>query len=146
MSIFSSFRVSASGLTAQRLRLDTISSNIANAETTRTAEGGPYRRQQVVFQPLLQETAPARIRFGRPATSAAGVQVTALLADEAPARLVFDPNHPDADADGMVAYPNVDPVVEMTDLMAATRAYEANVTAFNAAKQMAAKALDLGRG
>ncbi len=143
-SIFSAFRIAASGLTAQRLRMDVVANNVANVETTRTAEGGPYRRQQVVFaadQPgsvsrLSQEGEDPR----------RGVHVAAILADDSPGHRVYDPNHPDADEDGFVTYPNVSVVTEMTDMLSATRSYEANVTVFNALKSMALKALDIGRG
>ncbi len=137
MGLFGSMNVSGSALTAQRLRMDVIAGNIANAETTRTAgQREPYRRQQVVFQPLPA----AADGLGN------GLQVARIVRDSAPPREVYDPAHPDADPQtGMVAYPNVDIATEMTDLLSATRAYEANVTVFNAAKQMAQKSLDLGR-
>jgi len=117
-------------MAAERLRLDTVSSNLANINTTRTAEGGPYRRLMTVM-----EAAP----YGR------GVRVARIVQDESPPLLVHNPDHPDADADGNVAMPNVNPVLEMVDMISATRAYEANVAAFNAAKAMAAKALEIGK-
>jgi len=125
------FDISASGLSAQRARLDLIASNIANVETTRTPEGGPYRRLQPMFA----------TRAGNPG----GVEITGVLADDRPPRQVYRPGHPDADGDGFVAYPNVSIVEEMVDLVSATRSYEANAAAFNAAKSMAQRALDLGR-
>jgi flagellar basal-body rod protein FlgC len=138
--IFSAFRVAASALSAQRLRMDIIANNVANAETTRTEAGGPYRRQQVVF---MADPSPAsggtRGEVGR------GVRVEAILADDTPGHRVYDPSHPDADADGFVTYPNVNVVTEMTDMLSATRSYEANVTVFDALKNMALKALDIGR-
>ena len=154
MSLFASLRTSASGLTAQRLRMDLISNNIANAETTRTAEGGAYRRQQVLFMPKvlgrlpffeqLRGTSP--LRGGQvPGLELEGVQTLAIVEDQSPTRLVYDPTHPDANPDGFVEMPNVNIVTEMTDMLSATRSYEANVTVFNAAKQMAQRAIDLAR-
>nr|WP_231699354.1 flagellar basal body rod protein FlgC [Limnochorda pilosa] len=138
--MFGSMDVSASGLTAERLRMDLIASNLANAETTRTPEGGPYRRLMAILVPEPTQT-------GREPQSrkGGGVRVQAVVRDPNPPRLVYQPDHPDADAEGYVAYPNVNPVTEMVDLITATRAYEANVAAFNAAKGMALKALEIGR-
>ena len=130
MSVISTFGTSASGMAAERLRLDTVSSNLANINTTRTPEGGPYRRLMTVM-----ESAPD----GR------GVRVARIVQDESSPLLVHNPGHPDADVDGNVAMPNVNPVLEMVDMISATRAYEANVAAFNAAKAMAAKALEIGK-
>ncbi len=137
MGLLDSLRISGSALTAQRLRMDVISSNIANAETTRTdGQRAPYQRQAVVFEPLE----------GARGTVGVGLKVSRLVRDNAPPRSVYDPSHPDADpATGMVAYPNVDLATEMTDLLSASRAYEANVTVLNAVKQTAQKSLDLGR-
>ena len=137
MGLFGSMHISGSALTAQRLRMDVIAGNISNAETTRTnGQREPFRRQQVVFAPILDQEED-RTR---------GVQVTSIERDEAPPRQVYDPTHPDADPNtGMVAYPNVDMGTEMTDMLSASRAYEANVTVLTALKQMAQKALDLGR-
>jgi flagellar basal-body rod protein FlgC len=136
MGLFGSMRISGSGLTAQRLRMDVIAGNISNAETTRVnGQREPYSRQQVVFEPLAA-----------PGGAPGGLQVSQIVRDTAPPREVYDPAHPDADPEtGMVAFPNVDVATEMTDLLSATRAYEANVTVLNALKQMAQKALDLGR-
>lgn len=144
---------SASALTAERLRLELIAQNLANAFTTRTADGGPYRRQVPVFAPRLTFGDALRAawwrRLGWPAAPGAavpaGVQVVGVLADGSPFRRVYDPGHPDADAEGYVTLPNVDPVREMVELVVATRAYEANVAAFNAAKYMALRALEMGR-
>jgi len=130
VSVISTFGTSASGMAAERLRLDTISSNLANINTTRTPEGGPYRRLMTVMEAAVD---------GR------GVRVARIAQDESPPLLVHNPGHPDADADGNVAMPNVNPVLEMVDMISATRAYEANVAAFNAAKAMAAKALEIGK-
>jgi flagellar basal-body rod protein FlgC len=130
MKIFRNFDISASGLTAERLRMNVIASNIANAETTRTASGGPYRRKEVVFEPL----------------ESGGVKVSAVTEDQTtPTRQVYEPGHPDANSEGWVEYPNVVLVNEMVDLLAATRAYEANVTAINATKSMMSSALNIGR-
>lgn len=135
MGDFSAIDVSASGLSAQRRRLDAIAENIANAETTRTESGGPYRRRQVVFEEV------ATRELGRQ-----GVRVSAVQEDPRSPHLVYRPGHPDADANGYVAMPNVNLVEEMVDMISATRSYEANATALNATKAMARKALELGRG
>jgi flagellar basal-body rod protein FlgC len=137
MGLFSSMRISGSALTAQRLRMDVIAGNIANADTTRVnGQRQPYQRQQVVFSPL----APAGNSSGE------GLQVTAVIKDQQPARQVYEPANADADpATGMVAYPNVDTTTEMTDMLSASRAYEANVTVLNSIKQMAQRSIDLGR-
>lgn len=153
MDIFSSLRTAASGLTAQRLRLDVIANNIANSNTTRTEDGGPYQRQQVVFRP--RESAPTfRIPLPTPVAARRGVdiesnmsglQVTEIVHDQTPGSRVYRPSHPDADEDGYVTYPNVNVATEMTDMLSATRSYEANVTVINAIKSMALRALDIGR-
>jgi flagellar basal-body rod protein FlgC len=129
-----SLRISGSALTAERVRLDTISQNIANAQTTRTPSGGPYRRQEVVF-----EAVASRYQAN------AGVRVAQVGDATDPMSRVFNPGHPDADPSGYVTMPNVNVVEEMVDLLAATRAYEANVAAANATKTLVARALDLGR-
>jgi flagellar basal-body rod protein FlgC len=139
MGLFDSFRISGSGLTAERLRMDTIANNLANANTTRTEQGGPYRRQMVVFSAINGDSKPYKKRIG------GGVKVVGITQDPALPKLVYDPQHPDANEDGYVAFPNVNVVTEMVDLITATRAYEANITAINAAKSMALKALDIGR-
>jgi flagellar basal-body rod protein FlgC len=153
VGILRSFDVSASGLTAQRLRLDVIASNIANVSSTRTAEGGPYRRRVALL--AARDEGPARTglsllgagAMGAGAEAgASGVWVPAILQDPTPSRLEYSPGHPDANAEGYVLMPNVNMVTEMIDLVTATRAYEANVTALNAAKSMALRALDIGRG
>ena len=144
MSVFRIFRIAASGLTAERLRMDTIANNLANANTTRTPEGGPYRRQVPVFAPILDRVMRGG---GSPSGSfsGGGVQVVGVLSDPSPPRLVYDPQHPDANADGYVEMPNVHVVKEMVDLITATRAYEANIAALNSAKSMAQRALEIGR-
>jgi len=148
MRVFNSFEISGSGLTAQRLRMDVVANNIANVNTTRTAEGGPYKRQRVVFEPRREENQfllPLAGEAKRKQMTTQGVRVVAVSSDPAPARKVYDPGHPDANAQGYVEMPNVDPVTEMVDLMAATRAYEANVAAINATKRVLEAALSIGR-
>jgi len=158
MSLFGAIDVSASALTANRLQMDVTAENLANAQTTRTADGGPYRRKTVV---LAEQTGGAdfgraldgamRTTAGTAARSAAagaapgGVAVTGIVEHPAPPRLVYDPGHPDANAEGYVEMPAVDTVVEMVDLISASRAYEANVTAMQATKQMFTRTLDLLR-
>ena len=141
----SAFGISASALRAERLRLDVIASNLANASTTRTPQGGPYVRRNVVFeaQPMESEFGDTLAALGEEGARA-GVAVVDVVDDPTPPRLVFDPGHPDANKEGYVAYPNVNPVSETVDLMAATRAYEANVQAVNATKRMAEAALSIG--
>lgn len=132
-------RISGSALTAERLRLDVISQNIANVQTTRGADGLPYRRREVIFAEV-----PLRSHEGT-ATETGGVRATAIVASDQPTVRVFNAGHPDADAEGYVEMPNVNLVEEMVDLVVATRAYEANVAAVGAAKTLHARALDLGR-
>ena len=141
MELLPGLAISASGLTAERLRLDLIASNLANIHTTRTDQGGPYRRKVAIFAERLKE---AMVTPG-PQAPGYGVRVVGIAEDNTPPRLVYDPAHPDADARGYVALPNINVVNEMIDLITASRAYEANVTAFNAAKSMALKALEIGR-
>lgn len=134
MSVFGGIRISASGLSAERLRMDVISSNIANINTTRTEEGGAYRRKVAVFKENYEK------KLGM-----LGVKAVQIEEDDADMRLVYDPTHPDANEEGYVEYPNVDILVEKTDLMTATRAYEANVDALNAQKNIISKALEIGK-
>lgn len=134
----SSFDISASGIYAQRVRMDAISNNIANADTTRTPEGGPYHRQRVSFRAVYDQTLGTR-------SVPAGVQVEGVVQDPNDERVVYDPGHPDADANGYVRMPNVNVVEEMVDMISATRAYEANVTALNATKSMISSAIELGK-
>lgn len=138
MGLFDAIDISASGLSAERLRMDVVAENLANANTTRTADGGPYRRKNVVLEQQGGGFASALAR-------ARGVQVSAIVEDPTPPRRVYDPGHPDADADGYVEMPNVNPVTEMVDLITASRAYEANVTAMQTAKQMFTKTLEVLR-
>ena len=134
MSVFGGMRISASALTAERLRLDVISSNVANASTTRTEDGGPYKRKIAVFEENYDE------KLGM-----LGIKATEIIDDKTPVKKLYEPNHPDADEEGYVEYPNVDLLVEMTDLIVASRAYESNVDTLNAQKNMISKALEIGR-
>jgi flagellar basal-body rod protein FlgC len=144
MSAFSGMNISASGMSAQRLRMDIISQNIANVNTTRDENGNPYKRKAVVFSE--KDATPFQDVFMRTAgVIGSGVKVSRIVEDNKPMRRVYDPTHPDADEDGYVNYPNVNVVQEMTDLIDATRSYEANVTAFNATKNMALKGLEVGK-
>lgn len=148
---FSALETSASALTAERLRMDVISNNIANANSTRTAEGGPYRRQMVVlgsrpsFAEAMQQASGQAPPSDPSSRIGTGVRVVQIVQDQRPFKLKYDPTHPDADANGYVQLPNVETVTEMVDLISASRAYEANVTALNAFKQMVSTALQIGR-
>ena len=151
MGMFASFNIASSGLTAQRLRMDVISNNIANATTTRTPEGGAYRRKRAIFAPLnirpnyKSPMVPDRIEHGL----GRGVRVVKIEEDSSPLRLVYDPHHPDAikigPKRGYVEMPNVNVVMEMTDLISASRSYEANIMLINSERSMFNKALELGR-
>jgi flagellar basal-body rod protein FlgC len=146
MGLFDGLDVSASGLTAQRLRMDVTAENLANAQTTRGADGRPYRRKEVVLQEIPQTGFGAQLSSAMGAGAsggAGGVQVAGIVADSTPGKLVYDPGHPDANAQGYVRMPNVDTVTEMVDLIDSSRAYEANVTAMQSTKQMLTKTLDL---
>jgi flagellar basal-body rod protein FlgC len=154
MSFWNVLRIGAYALNAQRLRLDVIANNIANTETTRTAEGGPYQRRDVVFSAQGSDSfLPHFVRAQRLAAGpgggagvgAGGVKVASIVTDETPGARVYDPTHPDADEEGYVTYPNVNLVVEMTNMLSATRSYEANLNTIDAAKRMALKALEIGR-
>lgn len=164
MAYLSDFDISGYGLSAQRFRMNVISSNIANANTTRTAEGGPYRRREVVFRAqnfdkiLNQEidknnnflkyenplNDPSSPKNAKPAVMS--VVVDKIVRDDKGFKLKYDPSHPDADASGYVAYPNINPVIEMADLIEATRAYQANVSAFTSTRTIAQSAIDMLRG
>lgn len=156
MKWYSALEIAASGLSAERLRMDVISNNIANANTTRSPAGGPYRRQLVVMdarpsfaQALAQAQASGEQVQSGPLdaldTVGRGVRVVQVLPDQRPFKVKYDPTHPDADESGYVQLPNVDTVTEMVDLISASRAYEANVTALNAFKSMVTTALQIGR-
>ncbi|MFI3211003.1 MAG: flagellar basal body rod protein FlgC [Peptostreptococcaceae bacterium] len=134
MSAFSGMRISASALSAERLRMDVISSNVANIQTTRTEDGGAYVRKIALFSENYDE------KLGM-----LGVKADEIIEDDTPLRLVYDPSHPDANEEGYVEYPNVDILVEMTDLITASRAYESNVDTLTAQKNMISKALEIGR-
>jgi flagellar basal-body rod protein FlgC len=148
MSLFGGLEISASGLTAERLRMDVSAENLANAQTTRGTDGQPYRRKEVVLQEAARSfgaSLSAAMDAGN-GNQGGGVQVAGIVQDTAtPLKRVYDPGHPDADAQGYVSMPNVDTVTEMVDLISAQRAYEANVTAMQAAKQMFSKTLELLR-
>ena len=144
MSLFGALDISASGLTAERLRMNVTAENLANAQTTRATDGGPYKRKLVVLEEANGSS--ARPSFGTQLDGAMnGVKVAQVSQDSAPDRLVYDPSHPDADERGYVHMPNVNPVTEMVDLISASRSYEANVTAMQTAKQMYSKTLDILR-
>jgi flagellar basal-body rod protein FlgC len=151
MSFFGALDISATALGAERVRMDVTAENLANAQTTRGATGGPYRRKDVVFESaggdaFANALAAARSGSGaRGAGTPGGVRVSAIVEDQSPNRLVYDPGHPDANAQGYVSMPNVNPVTEMVDLITASRSYEANVTAMQTSKQMFTKTLDILR-
>lgn len=145
MALFNAMNVSASGMTAQRIRSDIIAQNIANVSTTRDENGEVYRRKNVVFMER-DVTGFSKILLRTAGSVGNGVKVTRIYTDEeTPTKMVYDPSHPDANEDGYVEYPNVTTVQEMTDLIDASRSYEANITAFNATKNMIQKALDIGK-
>ena len=149
MSIFQSINISASALTAQRVRMDVISSNMANMDTTRgelvNGQWQPYRRKMVVTQPQDSQFSSFLNKALGPSKETNGVKVTEITEDETPFELIYNPEHPDANEEGYVAMPNVDPLKEMVDLISSTRSYEANVTAMNATKGMLMKALEIGK-
>ena len=146
MGMFDAMEVSASGLTAERMRMDVVAENLANANTTRGADGQPYRRKEVVLAERQGEGSfGAALAGAMSGGKPAGVEVAQIAEDQTPLKQIYDPSHPDADANGYVQMPNVDSVSEMVDLIYAQRAYEANVTAMQAAKQMLAKTLELLR-
>jgi flagellar basal-body rod protein FlgC len=146
MSLLDAFNISGMGLTAQRRRIEVISSNLANANTTRTAEGGPYRRKDVVFQVApAQESFSDALRGELENAGAQGVQVAAIYEDDSPFIRRYEPNHPDADEKGYVSYPNVSPVEEMVNLLSASKSFEAGVQSINAIKDMARRSVEIGR-
>ena len=147
MSLFTSFDINASGLTAERYRMDIISQNIANANTTRTEDGTPYRRKVVTFAEKETQTPFSRVlNEARDNYSGKGVRVSSVEEDTwTEMKMVYDPAHPDADENGYVLYPNVNIVTEMTNMIDASRAYEANATAFNASKSIALKGLEMAQ-
>jgi len=147
MGVFTSFDTSASGMTAQRYRMDIIAENVANANTTRTAEGGPYTRKTVLFEERGEQTPFSHVLNKEvDKYSGNGVRVALLVEDHVSEyNKVYDPSHPDADASGYVTYPNVNIITEMTNLIDASRAYEANATAFDASKSITMKGLSIGQ-
>ncbi len=143
MDLFRALEISASGLTAQRARMDTITENLANSESTISATGGPYRRKIVVLQPVDERTFPAVLRgAGSPD---GGVRVVGSRETSDTPRRVYQPGHPQAGADGFLTLPNVNPITEMVDMLLTTRAYEANAAAFQAAKSLGTKLLEILR-
>jgi flagellar basal-body rod protein FlgC len=141
MDFLISFDISASGLKVQRKRMDIISSNLANIETTRTAEGGPYRRKMIV----MSTKQPAGSFSNILSSEVEGVQIADIVEDKSPFKKVFNPAHPDSDDKGYLLKPNVDLIVETTNMLIARRTFEANIAAIKAARQMALKALEIGR-
>lgn len=143
-SVFSAMDISATGMTAQRTRLDIIAQNIANVNTTRDADGNVYLRKSVIFEEKNYVSFNDTL-INATGTMGKGVKISEIIEDtEEPTKMVYDPSNPDANEDGYVEYPNVNTVTEMTDMIDASRSYEANVTAFNASKSMQLKALDIG--
>jgi flagellar basal-body rod protein FlgC len=145
MSLFGALSVSASGMSAQRARAEAITENLANAETTRTPDGGPYHRKDVVFETEQQSSPFSAIFQAQVGAAATGVGVSEIIEDSRPPVLRYQPGHPDADAKGYVAYPDINPAEEMVDLMSASRGYQANVAAMSAVKDMVARSIDLLR-
>lgn len=149
MSFFDSLHMSASGLTAERLRMDVIAQNIANVNTTKAADGNPYKRKIVLFEERtnnrFQNVLKNEMNQSQTGIGAGGVRASRIVEDETPGAKVYEPNHPDADADGYVTKPNVNIVTEMVNMISATRAYEANVTAMSATKAMISKTLEISR-
>ena len=145
MDFFSAMDVSSSALSAERTRMNLISGNLANASTTRTPEGGPYKRKDAVFSAAQSEKSFGRVLDGVAGHQVRQVQVSQIVEDQNPPRMQYDPSHPDADSQGYVAMPNVNVIEEMADMLTASRAYEANVTAVQAAKGMALKTLEISK-
>ncbi|MEJ2612506.1 MAG: flagellar basal body rod protein FlgC [Candidatus Thiodiazotropha sp.] len=145
MDYYSAFEISASGMALEKVRLDTLSLNLANANTTRAEDGGPYRPLRVIARARDAADFEGRIDAMMNGRSPGGVMATEIVAQEVEPRLVYDPGHPDANDKGFVAYPNINPVSEMVTMIEAVRGYEANVRALNAAKAMALSALEIGR-
>ncbi len=148
MSFFTGMDIATTGMTAQRFRLDVITQNLVNVNTTRTDEGGAYQTKVVVFEDVngvnnFQDALNRQMGTGS-TLQGMGVQISGIVEDETPLPVIYDPSHPDADADGYVTMPNVNVIDEMVDMISASRSYEANVTAFNNLKAMNAKALELG--
>lgn len=146
MKIFNSIDISATGMTAERTRMEIISKNIANSNVTRTSSGTPYRRQMVVFKQNQSTPFSTYLsKFSNELLKNKGVKISTIVEDTTPFKQIYEPGHPDADNNGYVQMPNVDITTEMVDMISATRAYEANMSAINSAKNMAMKALEIGR-
>lgn len=145
MDFMTAMRVSSSGMTAQRTRMNTISSNIANVNTTRTPEGGPYRRKDAIFEAIPEQKNFGDILIDKGDRNLQRVQVSDIDVDRKAPLLKYEPDHPDANEDGYVAYPNINLMEEMANMIQSTRSYEANVSAFNSSKNMALDAIDIGR-
>ncbi len=145
MDLLTSLKISSSGLSANRKRMGAISSNIANAQTTRTAEGGPYRRKEVVFGSEPARESFSEILEGELDAKAESVHGTEVVSTNRPPILKYEPNHPDANQQGYVAYPNINVMEEMANMISASRSYEANISAMGTTKNMAMKALEIGR-
>lgn len=150
MSFFDGYNVSTSGMSAQRTRINVVSANIANAQTTHTKDGGPYKKQNVVFEEVLSSKLNnndlASNNTRNTTSNLNGVGVKEILNSKSNPVMKFEPNHPDANKDGYVAYPNINPVIEMVDLIEAMRSYEANVASFQTQKTMDLKTLDILKG
>ncbi len=154
MGFMNTINIVGSGLTAQQLRLDIVAENVTNSQTTRTENGGAYRRKMVVFEAVsgrdtfrdaMARASARAVPNGSSAPTAGGVRVTQIVEDESPLKIVYDPTHPDADENGYLEMPNVDMVKEIADAMAASRAYASNVTAFNTLKSVLSSGLEIGR-
>lgn len=145
MDLLTSLRISSSGLAAQRKRMEAVSSNIANAQTTRTAEGGPYRKKEVIFGSEPARDSFAEVLEGTMDEKAQTVHAMEVVNSDKPPVLKYEPNHPEANKDGYVAYPDINVMAEMADMIEAQRAYEANISAVNTTKSMAMKTLEIGR-
>ncbi len=146
MGIFNSINISSTGLTAERTRMDIISKNIANSTTTRTSSGTPYRRKMVVFEENSSRSFSSYLNeSSKKMIESKGVKISKIVEDKTSFKRIYEPGHPDADKDGYVMMPNVDVIKEMVDMITASRAYEANITAINSSKSINMKALDIGR-
>ena len=145
MDFLTGMRISSSGMTAQRQRMNTISSNIANINTTQTPEGGPYRRKDVVLEAIPEQRNFGEVLNDYDENNLQRVQVTDVAVDRKGPLMKYDPEHPDANEDGWVAFPNINLMEEMTNMIQANRSYEANISAFNTSKSMAMTALEIGR-
>ena len=145
MNFLDAFHISSSGLTAQRLRMNLISGNLANINTTRTSQGGPYKKKDAVFAAHTNQQSFRNMLKSQMTGKSSEVKVVGIIDDPRPPQLKYDPQHPDADKNGYVAMPNMNLIEEMVNMMSATRSYEANVTAVKATKNMALKALEIGR-